>query len=239
MPYYRSYRRRRFTTRRYGTSRRPAYRRRRTGYSRRRTGGYRRPSRLSYGTQYSFKRTMHAGQVLVSQTDDAGTTYLGYSGAYTFKLSDLPNYTEFTNLYDQYKITGIAIEFRPTFSGLDLNFSANSANGTLIPDIRSVVDLDDDTPIANENELLQYQNIKWTRGTKVHRRYFKPKFATEIFRTALTTGYRPSQGYLDTSYPEIPHYGFKVWIDDTAATEASAWLYRVYVTYYVKFKGVK
>lgn len=158
-----------------------------------------------------------------------------------FSLASVPNYTEFTNLYDNYKITGVAVELRPTFTGGELNNIANSANNVAIPDIRTVVDYDDANVIATENELLQYQNIKWTRGNRIHRRYFKPKPAVPIYKDALSFGYSPaySPRWYDTAYATVPFNALKIWIDPLAGGQPTNVVYRVYTTYYLRFRGTK
>lgn len=231
MPYYRK--KRSYRPRRSGTTRR-TIRRRRTYGSRRRYNRTGRRSKLSYGTSYTFKRTVHEADIDISDTTG------GHSYAMSFALSAVPNYTEFTNLYDNYKITGVAVELRPTYTGSDLNTLAY-ANNVAIPDVRSVVDYDDPNPITTENELLQHQNIKWTRGHRVHRRYFRPKPVKPIYKDAVSFGYAPSRipEWYDTAYPTIPHYALKIWIDSLTGTSTTNIVYRVYTTYYLRFRGVK
>jgi len=51
-----------------------------------------------------FKRHVDLGTITLSS---AGITTQGYS----FQLDEVPNYTEFTALYDQYKLSAVAIKF--------------------------------------------------------------------------------------------------------------------------------
>ena len=65
----------------------------------------------------AIKRTYQATTV----GTDTGT--FKAIGAYDFKLSYLPAYTDFTNLFDQYRIVKVKIEFIPNLTG-------NGAPGT-------------------------------------------------------------------------------------------------------------
>lgn len=145
-------------------------------------------------------------------------------------------------MYDQYQISGIAVSYVPTFTNASELDVANHPSGTILPNIRSVIDYNDATPFANENALLQSNGIKWTRGNRIHRRYFKPRVAAPVYATALSFGYGAPSGrqpWLNTGDYNVPHYCLKVYIDAVAGGVATAWMYRVYVTYYFKFRGAR
>ena len=55
---------------------------------------------------YSFKR-------MTTLSDISVTSASAFSGAFEFRLQDLPSVTDFTNLFDQYMITWIKVELVP------------------------------------------------------------------------------------------------------------------------------
>ena len=68
----------------------------------------------------------------------------GALGAYTFQLSNIPNSSEFTSLYDQYKINAVSVCFYPKQTHVtSLSTTDNvRANARIL----TAVDYNDDTP---------------------------------------------------------------------------------------------
>lgn len=189
----------------------------------------------SYGenSPHRFKRTVRLDNITLTQTT------AGYFKGFDFNLGMLPNYTEFTLLFDQYKIDKVKLKLVPTFSTSDILNVANHGSGTICPNVQSILDFNDSTNPVTENELLQYANRKLTRGTREHSRKFAPRFASAEYKTVLAFGYRPAKGYLNTVDYNVPHYGMKVYIDEVTGAQASAWLFRVYAEFWVTCKGIK
>lgn len=87
-----------------------------------------------------------------------------------FRLSDLPNYTELTSLYDEYKVKGISLKFI---------FSANTSQAgtttaTHLPSLLSIYDKNDIILPASESEMLEYASFKVSRLDYPQKRYFTP-----------------------------------------------------------------
>ena len=79
-----------------------------------------------------------------------------YANAWSFNLSQLPNYTDFTNLYDQYRINKIVFKIIPKFSEASIN--AGTANNANLAQIHSVIDYDDAVTPTALSDLVQYQS---------------------------------------------------------------------------------
>lgn len=161
------------------------------------------------------------------------------SGAYatglSFNINGLPDLTDFTTLFDQYKLNGIQIQFIPNITSNDMNPVSTYYE---LPNFHTIIDRDDEIAPANLNVMMQYPSYKRTRGHQVHTRYFRPSLAQTIFKTSSTTGTsQVGPKWLDCADPTIPHYGMKVWIDQTNSTTNIK--YRVYTKYYLQFKGVR
>lgn len=177
-----------------------------------------------------FKRRFQVGTLQASNLTDV-------FGAYTFKLSDLPNSGEFTALFDQYRILGVSIMFVPSWDGSDANpISTNTPQ----PDIRTVLDYTDSGTPANMNELYEYQNCKMTHGSRIHKRFFVPAVLSSNYETVTTTAYTPKwKLWLTTDDPATPHYGLKYGIFKLATGTTQNYYWRVYATYYIQCKNVK
>lgn len=190
-----------------------------------------------------FKRTIKISDITASY-NSATSSGVNISGAYVLSLDSLPNYTEFTNLYDQYKINGIKISFVPSTN----SYITSGVSGVTAPNgfsrFSSALDFDDSTTPATENVLLQYGSLRTTPGWKTHSRYFKPKIreaaVVDTTTGALTAATVRSNVWLDCDRPDVEHYGLKVFCPMPVNTTVSASItYSVYVTMYMAFKNVR
>jgi len=174
-------------------------------------------------------------KVAAQFTITAGTAETGE--AFVFRLSDLIQATEFTRLFDSYRLNGVKITMAPlTNSSITVNPSYK---------MLMAIDLDDDTtPTANS--LLQRANCKIKTVTsggsnpQVFSAFLRPRYLTQLYETGTSTGY--GQGarkqWLDTADDRIPHYGFKVvWDTDPTLNYDVVWQF--YFTYYIEFKSLR
>lgn len=166
---------------------------------------------------HNFKRTYNAGTFV---TSTAGDTL----EAFNFSLNDIPGYTEFTALYDFYKINAVKFHFIP--------FQTESVSTTTVNNAGSYpifhcVDYSDGTPPASLNEILEYQNHKISKLYEGFTRYFKPKFADTVSTER--------DGYIATTSPANNWFGMKIGIPATD----SAMTYYVLWTIYLSFKDPK
>lgn len=200
------------------TSARPAYRRRAAPIRRRKMMGVRKHTQpIHY-----FKRNTYTINYVTSN-----------SGVDTFKnvafaLADLPNYTEFTNLYDQYQIQSIKYTILPRFNSVSISDG--------VPETWTIVDKDGTIPTSLSG-FLQYQNLRIKRGASTHIRVFKPTPLVNVYN-GLTAGYSsPSKSiWIDTANATVPHWGLGI-ATPVSGTSDPAWDVRV--EYRLAFKGVK
>lgn len=151
-------------------------------------------------------------------------------GAYNFQLSSLPNYTEFTNLFDKYRIKWVKVTFMPKFSEVDMS---NFATYKAAP-LATVIDLDDSSNPTATTDLMQYDSYKVTRGNEVHVRSFKPRLAQAAY-TGTFTGYTqaPADVWVDCGSPTVQYYGLKFYLDSTPT--AGSQQYDVFVKMWIDF----
>lgn len=215
--------------RRYGKGRRKVYRKKftRSGLARRqRTGRMR----------HYFKRSWTGTLTL-----DALISNNPYFVGSLFRLNQLPDYTEFKSLFDNYKIHAIKFTFfRPSIA-------QSSTEADQQVRLHTVYDYDDSSAPSTINELMQYDNYKvvtlkeqFMRNGKCTR-FFKPRTLKEIYRGVASTGYQPQRsGVIDCQYDDVPHYGMK-WalemIDSNGApvTMPADMTLQYTITYYMSF----
>lgn len=193
--------------------------------------------RINQATVYYFRRTYQADNILFQ----TGEQHI----AYAFQLSDLPNASEFTSLFDQYQIVGLKIKLVPNNTEITINKAYNgstvvqtAAQG--VPQCLSVIDYDDANVLSNKNEYLEYQNVRMFNVVTPHKRYFRPRVAVAVYQNPVTTGYgNTSRMWIDTTFPDVQHYGFKMYLDSSVSAIDDLIAYQMYVTYYLKFRGVR
>lgn len=180
-----------------------------------------------------YKRKMY-----LRQTISTSNVY----GSMVFYLSLLPNYAEFTALYDLYRISAVKVTIVPSIvtntvgaSGTGGSISAVTYN---LPMVYTAIDYNDTSNPASFDELMEYENCKITRGNQIHSRYFKPCYQSQLYESLSTTGYQAKRGgWIATIDSEVPHYSLKWGIE--VPTNSSSPFYTFYVTYYLKFRSVK
>lgn len=182
-----------------------------------------------------FKRTSYKTAGFVVQAG-SGTS----SGSFVATLSQLPNFTDFTNLYDQYCIKGYKIQLIPRGNNVDNAIDqASPAVTGMTTLIGSVIDYTDSTNLTSFGDATQFESFKWTKGTSIHSRYIKPAVSRNVYQ-GVTNAYNPSKNvWLATSEPSVPHYGIKVIADNTMLAGNAEVVFDIQFTYYVGFKNVK
>lgn len=194
-------------------------------YARRRPINLSSIGRVAQPVQF-FKRSQYQNAWICSQIGSASFKNL------EFKLSDVPQVTEFTTLYDQYCIKGVRFTLMPRY-----NVNTPLTGTPQIPQVWSILDFDGSFPTTQDG-MLQYQNLKMTPGTGYHKRYLVPAISNAIFNGGITTAYSvKKRQWIDCSDPSVPHFGGTVMIPSVNADSESCW--DIKVTYYLAFKNVR
>lgn len=161
---------------------------------------------------------------------------------YQFKLDNVVNPSDFTNLYDMYKINKIQLFFEPS-----TNQTAYGGSPVGLPiqkKMRVVHDYTDATPLANEDDYLEYANCKSyniVRNNSIRITLY-PKIKNIIENvgggaTAYTT-LSSSKAWLDIDNDEVPHFGLKVFIPPNVMAEGQL-MFKVRAKYWISCKNSK
>jgi len=208
------------------------------------------PRRLNFGPglgaaaawdkkEYRFKRTF-----LISN-DGAdnwrygpGSITPGYTPLpLTVKLNQMPNYTDFTQLFDAYKITHAQFKFIPHFNVGQVPLGPQN---TQVARLCTVIDQDDDTAPAGLTTLMQYSSLEESLLDKERVRNFSPRISVQTYRGTTTTGYNTpdSPVWVDAADADVPHYCGKGLICDTTATSDNPRTLTIMCTLWITCKGV-
>lgn len=222
--------------------RRRAYRRRprrkRTWRRKRRTT----VPRISRSTGFlSTKQKTESYVVIPSGTLPGG----GHGVGFSFSLADIPQAVTFQKLFDQYRITGVALRMVPmTSTGVTVN-----------PSVRmlSYVDLDDANAPSLYSDVIQRSNVKDRTIVAGQARpmnaFLRPRWLNAAYATSVVpgggTGYTLGKRstWIDTVDDQVPHFGMKYFFNTTNnATPGglSVPINLLYtITYYIQFRGLK
>lgn len=180
-------------------------------------------SKYTPDTLYYFKRHVDLGDLTIANSIN---TY----SSFRFQFRDMPNATEFTSLFDQYKITGVKITFLPQQTQSVSIGTINNPNAS--SRFFSAIDYNDNNPPTSIDELREYQTCQYTPILKTHTRYIpKPKILD-------TNGFAISP-WMSTDSANVNYFGLKVAVEPMDSTSTLSMMYTVEATYYLVFKQVK
>ena len=164
------------------------------------------PRSLVLKNVHYFKRYYVIGDVF------KGSGSSPYLQGFDFSLNDLPNYSEFTALYDSYKICAVKVWFVPgcTTGNIDVSTGAPVSAQINFASARcfSAIDYNDSSAPSTINEIREYANCKMSPMVKGHKRYFKPRQIDSSNAYNL-----PRNIWVDSSVPNRVYYGLKFGID--------------------------
>lgn len=189
--------------------------------------------KTSMGPIHKFRRW-----VGFSGWSSAALTTSFYSTS--FALSGVPGYTEFTALYDQYRLTKVILHLLPTNIAVT-NSNSASTIVNLAPRAVTAIDFDDSTNAASFSELREYSTAEVHMTTDKCVRTFSPAVSTVVYEGVSSSGYAPTWGqWISTNDPTVPHYGFKGAIEPTGSGSAdNAYGFRVEAEYFLEFRASK
>lgn len=176
----------------------------------------------------SVKNTLVSSPIKFQRTvEDAfnitTTGIVANIGIFNFSLNDLPGYTDFTSLFDLYKIERIEIEWTPEYT--ELTDAAPVSNAVNVY-FNTAVDPAGSTP-TTVDDVLQYRSLHSTGITKQHKRDFIPAY--------LMDGIIPVSSYISCASPSTNHYGIVYGIPSTGV----AMTFRSRAKFYLSFAQSK
>lgn len=178
------------------------------------------------------------------------TVGAAFSGTqYLFNLSQLPAYTEFTNLFQKYRVKSVKLTFVPQYTGFDAGQQeANAVAATATqwfaqPRVYSFTDNSGSAVYALETDFQQEQNTKLVSNP------YKTWSVTLRNPTVLTganangtnvLGEMVVSPWLATGTATIDHFGIYVGgISPSVSANGGSLNYSVVAKYELEFKDVR
>jgi len=189
--------------------------------------------------EYKFKRSF----LLSNDGADnfrygPGSITPGYTNVkLTVTLDQCPTYTDFTALFDQYKITHAQFKFIPHLNVAPVAVGVQNAQ---VARLVTVIDQDDDTALTGLTQALQYSSMEENLLDQERIRNFKPRALVQTYRSSTTTGYAAPQDpiWVDAAQTDVPHYCGKALICDTTASSDNPRTLTIMVTLWITCRGV-
>ncbi len=154
-------------------------------------------------------------------------------GSGNFKLSDLPNYTDFTALFDKYRFVCVIAKFIPTTQKSEVG-SATSLIGDN-PLVYTVIDYDDASAPLSIDELRQFDTAQVNQIGTYFERAIVPRAALGSYSgTFASYSQAPQNMWHDCNSPNIQFYGLK-WATTAFSTSGTTALYQIEVDYIMEF----
>lgn len=179
------------------------------------------PMILKSGKVHTFSRTFLSATVPSAQGIEQG-----YGLA--FSLADLPNYTEFTSLFDQYRIVQVVATF-------------NQRNITILAPnvVYTAIDYDDNTALTG-TAIQQYDTCLVINSARF-RRVLRPRLAVAAYGgTAFTSYANMNAGqWIDANSPSVQYYGLKITLPPLASGSSPVPLYDITLQYIVQCRSVR
>jgi len=154
------------------------------------------------------------------------------AGLYSFQytLDQIPDYTQFTSVFDQYRFNSVDVRVLPITTAIP----PAAAVSTSV--IWVAVDYDDSATPASVSSVQNYSNVSFATPGRSITFSLRPKFLTTIQTnggTSVNAGM--GAGWINCSQPSIPHFGVKVAVTQCASTNVNVW-YMVF-RYHVSFRS--
>lgn len=196
------------------------------------------------GAELTTRQVLHGLNFAVKTGFNGGTNFLqqvntgGFAFAIAHSLQDLPQRTQFTSLFDQYRFEEIELHFLPfTSENTTTNTATNIAQAS-----QFVLDFDDSVLLADENAATEYSSCQTAMNYDAIVVRFKPAVSPAYYSSGAFTGYgtEPSdKAWLDCASTNIIHYGVKGWVGGLVATSTMVAGWQVYGQYTISFRNTR
>jgi len=174
---------------------------------------------------------------------DAEINGLLLSRQYTIQFNDMIQSSDFTSLFDIYRIVKVTYRFQ-LINVPEATLYTNGAGSTTIasttnwyPKMWYVVDHDGGAT-ETLNSIRERQGVKCRilRPQKEVKVTFKPMCRVLTYKTADTEGYAPKNIKIDMNDTDVPHYGLAVVFDTNGLDPNDTYPFKVSVERKITFQ---
>lgn len=221
---------------------RKTYKRKYNRY-RRKYRRYKRAYRARQNVRRALKKYVHVHRpdpvIIVTYSHSSG---IAAYGSKQYSLSNVINRSEFTTLWQEYRINCVVTKFTPLFDSgtVDSINSVPATSGypiTNLPSIGWAIDYNDANVPTSLEEIQQFSNYKEALFNKEIKIKIWPACAPGIYISGIAAGYAVKRkAWLRCGNDDIPHYGLKYCVFNIANNVNYKW--NLTTKYYMSFRGM-
>jgi len=172
---------------------------------------------------HKFSRVRENGQLSIPVLD-AGLTWY-------FQIADVPDFSDFANLYDAYVIDQV-----------DITYILENNDPGRYPVLLWAPDYDDGALPTNPNQVTCHQNVKYHAFSENARSVtisVKPRALNAAYKPGVTSGYTWAQAGVicDMANTDIQHYGIKTWMSHYNTSDTPGARFRTLLKYHIRCIG--
>jgi hypothetical protein len=153
---------------------------------------------------------------------------------YAFTLGDLDSPSEFTGLFDQYRIECVAFRLMPMQNAIGL--TTNSTTTCVTPYV--IVDYDDTTALTSAAQARSFESCVIVPPGVECVRQFQPRVALAGYTGSFTGYANVAPPWIDAGSTTVQHYGIKLFIPGATASQTQLQSWTVEREYWISFRKV-
>jgi len=173
---------------------------------------------------YTFVKTIDKG---IIQSSTSANTY----GSLQFLANDLPEISSYANIFDQYRITQILLQFLPTITAAVPSATASN----FAPVIYTAIDYDDNGTPSSLATVLNYSNTRFYSPGQRFKIAFRPHAAIAGYTGTFGAFVNVPAPWIDAASLTTQHYGIKYAMP--SASFVSSW--QLIASYTIQFRNVR
>lgn len=158
-----------------------------------------------------YLQTLCNGWQIGNFNPSAFGTTLQFGLSANFQLQDVIESTDFTQLFDRYKIVGVKLKF--------MYQSTTSPDSGVVSTVNPIIDISfdgDDSDLPASQTTVQVKGFNKTHLLNQNRpfkTYWTPRIDKVVYTSGVSTAYSSERScWLDCNSPQVQHYGMKAWI---------------------------
>lgn len=183
--------------------------------------------------QLAYNPTNYTNQFANDSVTPGGTNH--------FRLEKLPDYTDFTTLFDAYRIKKVRLTWIYSSNSSD---QVAPATTSALPMLGWCIDQDDGAPLGSTPTSAlaatsQYDSFQLHRLDRPLTMTVAPKLASSVYAQGSFSAFTevPNSAWVDMTYPNAQYYGIKWFIDPAGnTTNLTLGTVTVIAKYYIEFK---
>lgn len=168
--------------------------------------------------------------------DPIASTNVAVSGILAFRLADLPDASDFVDLFQYYRINYVTVDFIP---GGVMSVTQQPGTGTMTfaPIMYHAIDVSGAITAPTRTDIQSFTSCRSNTAAHRFKRGLRPRPAAPLYNTAVTTAYglpTSSKQWISSSFPAVPHYGLIYYMESTTLG-APFFAYTPQCKFYIQF----